>query len=72
MGPLPVEAHQKWHYWVTFIDDFSRYWIVIPIRNKSDTFEAFKRFKALAENQLNAKIKCLHDDKGGGVHVNCI
>ncbi len=29
-------------------------------------------FKALAENQLNAKIKCLRDDKGGGVHVNCI
>ncbi len=52
-GPLPVEACQKWRYWVTFIDDFSRYWIVIPIRNKSDAFEAFKRFKALAENQLN-------------------
>ncbi len=64
-GPLPVEACQKWRYWVTFIDDFSRYWIVIPIRSKSDAFEAFKRFKALAENQLNAKIKCLRDDKGG-------
>ncbi|KLO04222.1 hypothetical protein SCHPADRAFT_794116, partial [Schizopora paradoxa] len=20
-GPLPVEAHQKWRYWITFIDD---------------------------------------------------
>ena len=31
----------------------------------SDAFAAFKAFKALAENQLNARIKVLHDDKGG-------
>ena len=64
-GPLPVEARQKWRYWITFIDDFSCYWIVMPLLKKSDAFDAFKRFKAYAENQLNAKIKCLRDDKGG-------
>ena len=64
-GPLPVEARQKWRYWITFICDYSRFWIVIPLRKKSDAFDAFKRFKAFAENQLNAKIKCLRDDKGG-------
>ena len=36
-----------------------------PLKHKSDTFAAFKVFKALAENQLNARIKALHDDKGG-------
>src|SRR5258705_9040377 len=51
-GPLPVCTHSSFHYWVTFIA-------------KSDTFEAFKAFKAYAENHHNAKIKMLRDDKGG-------
>ncbi|PAV20599.1 hypothetical protein PNOK_0322600 [Pyrrhoderma noxium] len=41
------------------------YWTVAPLKHKSDAFAAFKAFKALAENQLNARIKGLHDDKGG-------
>ncbi len=64
-GPISTQTRQGWKYWITFIDDFSCYWTVIPLRKKSDAFDAFKRFKALAENQLNAKIKCLRDDKGG-------
>ncbi|RXW12074.1 hypothetical protein EST38_g13780 [Candolleomyces aberdarensis] len=36
----------------------------IPVLRKSETFNAFKQFKALAENQLGRKIKALHDDKG--------
>ena len=35
------------------------------LKRKSDTFTAFKLFKALAENQLGRKIRALHDDKGG-------
>jgi len=35
------------------------------LKQKSQALEAFKLFKATAENQLNAKIKELQDDKGG-------
>src|SRR6201746_2156918 len=35
------------------------------IKAKSDVFEAFKQFKAYAENQSEQKIKILRDDKGG-------
>ena len=35
------------------------------MKAKSDTFDAFKAFKAYAENHHNAKIKMLRDDKGG-------
>ena len=52
-------------YWVTFIDDFSRYRMVYAIKSKSDVFAAFQSFKAYAETQLERKIKCLRDDKGG-------
>jgi len=38
---------------------------VLPIKAKSDVFDAFKQFKAYAENQSGYKIKILRDDKGG-------
>jgi hypothetical protein len=47
------------------VDDYSRYRFVLPIKAKSDVFEAFKTFKAYAENQSGHKIKMLRDDKGG-------
>ena len=40
-------------YWITFIDNFSQFCIMIPLRAKSDTFNAFKSYKAYAENHLN-------------------
>jgi Integrase core domain len=52
-------------YWITFIDDFSRFCFILPLKAKSDAFEAFKTFKAFAENQSEQKIKILCDDKGG-------
>jgi len=52
-------------YWITLIDDFSHFHVVIPLKAKSDTFEAFKCYKAYAENYLDRKIKTLRDDKGG-------
>jgi transposase InsO family protein len=42
-----------------------RYRVVVLLRRKSDTFGAFRLFKALAENQLGRNIKALHDNKGG-------
>ena len=38
---------------------------MLPIKAKSDVFEAFKNFKAYAENQSRHRIKILRDDKGG-------
>jgi hypothetical protein len=64
-GPLPVRSRHHSRYWITFIDDASRYWVVLPLQDKAGAFAAFKQFKALAENQLNCKIKALRDDKGG-------
>lgn len=64
-GPLPVRTHSGYCYWITFIDDYSRFRVVILLKAKSEAFAAFKRFKAYAENQLGVKIKALQDDKGG-------
>jgi len=54
-----------YHYWVVFVDDYSRLAAAYFLKSKAETFEAFKRFKAWAKNKLNRKIKALRDDKGG-------
>jgi hypothetical protein len=48
-----------------FIDDFSRLTWVAFLREKSDAFEKFKKFKALAENQTGRKLKEIFSDRGG-------
>ena len=52
-------------YFITFIDDYSRYGYVYLLKHKSEGFDAFKVFKAEVENQLNKKIKILRTDRGG-------
>ena len=64
-GPVKVQTVSGYRYWVTFIDDFTRLRAAIPLKRKSDTFAAFKQYKAWAETKTNHKIKILRDDKGG-------
>ena len=35
------------------------------IKQKSDVFETFKKWKALVENEIGKKLKCLRSDNGG-------
>ena len=63
-GPITVTSLGGYHYWVTFVDDSTRFKCAIGLKRKSDTFAAFKQFKAYAENLHNAKIKVIRDDKG--------
>ena len=69
---VPYPTFSGYRYWVTFIDDYSRFRFVLPIRAKSDVFDAFKQFKAFAENQCERKIKTLRDDKGGEYMSNAM
>ena len=53
------------NYFVTFIDDFSRYTKVYLIKHKDEAFDMFLTYKAEVENQLNKKIKRIRSDRGG-------
>jgi transposase InsO family protein len=61
---VPVATSSGYRYWVTFIDDWSRYGWIYLLKHKSDVFEAFKAFKAFVKLQFGALIECLHNDKG--------
>jgi len=52
-------------YFFIFIDDFSRKTHVYLFKAKGETFEKFKQYKALVENEIGHKIKVLRSDNGG-------
>ena len=58
-GPMSVEAHGGYRYFLTFTDDLSRYGYIYLMKHKSETFEKFKEFHSQVENHCNKKIKFL-------------
>jgi hypothetical protein len=64
-GPVSVQTHSGYRYWVIFIDDYTKFWVLYLMKLKSQTFACFKQFKAYAENHFRAKIGTLREDKGG-------
>ena len=70
-GKMDAKSLGGAEYFLTFMDDFSGYSWVYPIKKKSDVFAAFKRWRAEAENQSGLKLKILRTDNGGesGLHT---
>ena len=64
-GPLTPTALGGYKYFITFIDDFSRFGYVELIYEKSDSLNVFKAFKAKVELQLGKPIKAIKSDRGG-------
>ncbi|CAN1246025.1 Retrovirus-related Pol polyprotein from transposon TNT 1-94 [Linum grandiflorum] len=60
-----IESKGGKRYYITFIDDFSRYTKLYLLRSKDEAEEKFLTYKAEVENQLNKKIKRLRSDRGG-------
>ena len=56
-GPMSVEAHSGYRYFLTFTDDLSIYGYIYLMEHKSKTFEKFKEFQREVENHRNKKIK---------------
>jgi transposase InsO family protein len=62
---MQTKSLGKSSYFITFIDDYSRKCWVYFLNTKDESFDTFKRFKALVENERGCKIKCLRTDRGG-------
>ena len=52
-------------YFLTLIDDCTRYCYVYLLRSKDEALEMFQHFKNEVENQLDRKIKVIRSDRGG-------
>ena len=64
-GPMQTESHGGKRYFVTFVDDYSRYCSVYFLRNKSEVLEKFKEFEAWVTTESGKKIGALRSDNGG-------
>ncbi|KZV28460.1 hypothetical protein F511_03263 [Dorcoceras hygrometricum] len=60
-----VQTRGGKRYFITFIDDCTRYCYVYLLRSKDEAIEAFTKYKNEVENQLTSKIKMIRSDRGG-------
>lgn len=63
-GPMSVQTLGKAKYFLTFIDDATRFTYIFFLQSKDQVFSKFKEFKALAENSTGKKLKALRTDRG--------
>ena len=64
-GPFHMANRNGQRYFISFIDDYSRYGYLYLINEKSESLDVFKSYKAEVENQLGMKIKAIRSDRGG-------
>jgi transposase InsO family protein len=60
-----VATKSGYCYWVTFINDYSRWCVIVLLCKKSKILAAFQTYKVFVEKQTGKQIICLHDNKGG-------
>ena len=65
MRTYDTAAMRGFSYFITFIDDHSRFGYVFLIRHKSESFEMFKRYRNEVKKQTGKDIKILRSDRGG-------
>jgi hypothetical protein len=64
-GPYQEESLGGSRYTATFLDDFSKYYVVRTLAHKSDVTVAVKEVIALLENQTGKHVKVVRTDRGG-------
>jgi transposase InsO family protein len=65
-----VLAEDGQRYFMTIIDDVSRYCYIYLLKTKGDALNCFKIYKAEVENQLEKKIKRFRSDHGSEYFSN--
>lgn len=61
----PIYSVDGFKYYVIFVDHFTHYVWLYPLKQKSRVAQIFPRFKILVENQFKACITTLYSDNGG-------
>ena len=64
-GPAPELSFTGDRYFAIFVDDFSRFCWLFPLKRKSDVCSVFVNFHKAVERQFNAKILNFQSDWGG-------
>ncbi|KAM1231132.1 hypothetical protein ACFX2F_041302 [Malus domestica] len=64
-GPFDAPSFGGEKYFITFIDDFSRYSYIYLLKETSEAVNALQVFITEVERQLDKKVKIVRSDRGG-------
>ncbi|CAL9026013.1 unnamed protein product, partial [Prunus brigantina] len=64
-GPFDAPSFTGEKYFITFIDDFSRYGYAYLLKEKSEAVNILEVFITEVERQLDKKVKIVRSDRGG-------
>ena len=59
VGPTTTKGLKGNKYFMLLVDDYTRMTSVCFLRNNLESFENFKVYKEMIENEMDSKIKCL-------------
>lgn len=65
LGPSPEYSIIGFSYYISFVDNCTKYVWLYPLTAKSQAFETFLKFKVYVENMVSCKIKAFQTDRGG-------
>ncbi|RVW49230.1 Retrovirus-related Pol polyprotein from transposon TNT 1-94 [Vitis vinifera] len=61
-GPSPVASIDGSRYFVVFIDDYSRYSWIFPMKSRSEILSIYSNFAKMVETQFSKRIKTFRSD----------
>ncbi|KAM2656151.1 hypothetical protein EV1_011694 [Malus domestica] len=64
-GPSSTVSVEGYKYYVTFVDECTRFTWIFPLINKSEVFSIFAQFYQFLKTQFSAPIKVFQSDGGG-------
>lgn len=69
-GHSPIRYVEGYTYYVTFVDDCTKFVQMFPLCNKLDLFQIFVRFHTFVLVQFGISIKCFQSNGGGDFTVS--
>ena len=64
-GPIKPSTLGGKSYFLLIVDDFSRYMWISLLAYKAEALHSFKKFRVIAEAEINGKLRCARSDCGG-------
>jgi transposase InsO family protein len=64
-GKVNCKSLSSSEYFITFIDDCTRYTWIYPMKCKDEAFDKFTEWKAMVEKSTGLQVKAIRSDNGG-------
>ncbi|MFV1056248.1 DDE-type integrase/transposase/recombinase, partial [Klebsiella pneumoniae] len=61
-GPTVVPSFAGFRYYICFVDDFTKYTWLYPLKHKSQAYTTFVTFEKMVKTQFNSHVKLFRSD----------